>query len=74
MMGRTKTVVEVPIQETRCWTCTYLEETVGMDIDTGKVVKRYKCPKNISLPEMLPPYFAQKCELYKLRLGGENLE
>jgi hypothetical protein len=64
-MGRTKTVAEVPIQQTRCWTCIHLEKTVGINDDAGKVVKRYKCPKTKACQEMLPPYFAEKCGLYR---------
>lgn len=69
-MGRTKTVVNVPISETRCWSCAFLEETVGEEAGSGRIVRRYKCPKNISLPERLPPHFALKCELYKPKLMG----
>jgi len=64
-MGRTKTIVEVPISLTRCWSCAYLEPAIGEDLTTGEIVRRYKCPKNISLPDRLPPHFAEKCELYK---------
>lgn len=71
-MGRTKTVVVVPISQTRCWSCAFLEESVGEDVDTGRIVKRYRCPKNISLPERLPPHFAEKCELYRPKTGEEN--
>jgi len=69
-MGRTKTVVKIPIQHTRCWSCTHLEQTIGEDADTGKIVNRYLCPKNMSLPERVPPYFAEKCELYKPKKEG----
>jgi hypothetical protein len=68
-MGRTKTIVEVPIEHTRCWSCAFLEKTVYEDVSSGRLVNAYKCPKNRLLPERLPEGFAEKCELYKLRLG-----
>ncbi|MEM3618675.1 MAG: hypothetical protein QXK47_06370 [Candidatus Bathyarchaeia archaeon] len=71
-MARTKTVVTVPISQTRCWNCGLLEETVGEDINSGRIIKRYRCPKNISLPERLPPHFAEKCELYRLKTGERH--
>lgn len=63
-MGRTKTIVEVPIEYTRCWSCSLLEPTIGEEVDAGRIVKRYKCPKNAVLPERLPPFFAEKCRDY----------
>ena len=64
-MGRTKTVVEVSIEHTRCWSCAHLEPTLGEDISSGKIVRRFRCPRNTVLPDRLPPHFAKKCELYK---------
>ena len=69
-MGRTKTVVEVPIVQTRCWNCSLLEKMVYEDVSSGRLVNAYKCPKNRMLPERLPAGFAGKCELYKPRLRG----
>ncbi|MBS7635749.1 hypothetical protein KEJ37_00145 [Candidatus Bathyarchaeota archaeon] len=67
-MGRVKTIVKVPIEETRCWSCSLLEKTVGGDSTTGQIVKRYRCPRNAVLPDQLPPYFAEKCELYRRKV------
>jgi len=64
-MGRTKTIAEVPITHTRCWSCALLEKTVYEDVPSGRLVNAYKCPKNRMLPEMLLAYFAEKCELFK---------
>jgi hypothetical protein len=64
-MGRTKTIAEVPITHTRCWSCALLEKAVYEDVSSGRLVNAYKCPKNRILPERLPPYFAEKCELHK---------
>jgi hypothetical protein len=64
-MGRTKTIVEVPITHTRCWSCSLLEKAVVEDASSGRLVERFRCPRNKVLPERLPPYFAEKCEVYK---------
>jgi len=68
-MGRTKTVVTVHISETRCWNCNLLEKAVVEDASSGRLVERFRCPRNTVLPERLPPYFAEKCEVYKPKLG-----
>ena len=68
-MGRTKTVVTVHISQTRCWSCSLLERTVVEDASSGRVVERFRCPRNAVLPEKLPPHFAEKCELYKPKVG-----
>jgi hypothetical protein len=63
-VGRTKTVVEVPIQETRCWDCSLLEHVRFKD-SNGNVAERFRCPRNAFLPKMLLPCFAEKCALFK---------
>jgi hypothetical protein len=62
-MGRTRTIVNVPISETRCWSCSLLEKTVVEK--ASSLIERFRCPRNMVLPERLPPYFAEKCNLYK---------
>ena len=44
-----------------------MEKTLVEDVSCGRLVEGYKCPRNTKLPTMLPPYFAEKCELYKPR-------
>jgi hypothetical protein len=66
-MARTKTVVLVPINKTRCWSCIYLEKTIVEDTSMGRLTEKFRCPQNRVLPERLPPYFAEKCTLYKPR-------
>jgi len=68
-MGRTKTVVTVHISQTRCWSCSLLERTVVEDASSGRLVERFRCPRNAVLPEKLPPHFAEKCGLYKPKVG-----
>ena len=63
-MARKKTVVLVPITETRCGTCALLEKTVYED-SNGKIVEGYRCPLNRVLPPLIEPYFAEKCSLHK---------
>jgi hypothetical protein len=63
-VGRTKKVAEVPIQETLCWNCSLLEHIRFRDFN-GCVVERFRCPKNVFLPRMLMPCFAEKCALFK---------
>ena len=72
-MGRTKTLVEVPIQHTRCWSCTHLEKT-AYENGSGSFVEAYKCPQNIRLPNTLPPHFAEKCRSFKPKSerGNQN--
>jgi len=63
-MPRTKTVIEVPIQQTRCWNCAFLEKKI-YENSGGRLIEAYRCPRNMHLPNMLPPEFAVKCEVYK---------
>ena len=67
-MARKKTIILVPINETRCGTCTLLEKTVYED-SNGKIVEGYKCPLNRVLPPFIEPYFAEKCSLHKPKSG-----
>jgi len=69
---RTKTVVEVPIEHTRCWSCRLLEPMIGEEAGTRRIVKSYKCPKNAVLPERLPPFFAEKCRDYTPKEKGKS--
>jgi hypothetical protein len=63
-MPKTKTIIEVSITQTRCWSCKHLEKVVGEDPSSGSLVEKFKCSRNAALPERLPPHFAEKCELY----------
>ena len=63
-MGRARTVVEVPIQETRCWSCSLLEHVRFKD-SNGCVAERLRCSRNAVLPKMLLSCFAEKCALFK---------
>jgi hypothetical protein len=63
-MGRRKTVVEVPIEDTQCWNCSLLDHVRFKD-SNGNVAERFRCPKNARLPKMLLPCFAEKCSLFK---------
>ena len=67
-MARKKTIILVPIMETRCGTCVLLEKTVYEDSD-GRIVESYKCPLNRVLPPFIEPYFAEKCSLHKHKSG-----
>jgi hypothetical protein len=61
---RTRTVVEVLIEEMRCWNCSLLEHVQFKD-SNGNVAERFRCPKNAFLPRMLLPCFAEECALFK---------
>jgi len=68
-MGRTKTVVMVPIQETRCGGCAHLETAIVKD-PKGRIRRVFRCPRNRVLPDTLEPFFAVKCGLFKAVEGG----
>jgi len=68
-MGRTKTVVTVPIQQSRCGGCIYLETVIVKDAE-GRILRVFRCPRNRVLPAMVEPFFAVKCGFYKSGEGG----
>jgi len=68
-MGRTKTVVTVPIQQSRCGGCIYLETVIVKDAE-GRIRRVFRCPRNRVLPAMVEPFFAVKCGFYKSGEGG----
>jgi hypothetical protein len=63
-LGRRNKVVEMPIEETRCWNCSLLEHVRSKD-SNGHIAERFRCPKNAFLARMLLPGFAEKCALFK---------
>jgi hypothetical protein len=63
-MGR-KRAVMAHISQTRCWSCKLLEKLVVENASNGKIVEKFRCPRNTVLPEWLPPHFAEKCGLYR---------
>ena len=68
-MGRTKTVVTVPIQQSRCGGCIHLETVIVKDAE-GNMRRVFRCPRNRVLPAMVEPFFAAKCGFYKSGEGG----
>jgi len=68
-MGRTKTVVTVPIQQSRCGGCIHLDTAIVKDAE-GRMRRVFRCPRNRVLPAMVEPFFAVKCGLYKSGEGG----
>jgi hypothetical protein len=69
LMGRTRTVVTVPIQQSRCGGCAHLETTIVKDAK-GRMCRVFRCPRNRVLPAMVEPFFAVKCGLFKAGEGG----
>lgn len=47
----------VHISQTRCWTCVHLRKNL--------YAGGYSCIQNRSLPDMLPPWFGEKCGKYE---------
>jgi len=68
-MGRTRTVVTVPIQQSRCGGCAHLETVIVKDAE-GNIRRVFRCPRNRVLPAMVEPFFAVKCGLFKVGEGG----
>ena len=48
----------VPIERTKCWSCAELKQRKDGE---------FTCPKNASLPRVLPYYFGEKCPNYWIR-------
>jgi len=69
LMGRTRTVVTVPIQQSRCGGCAHLETTIVKDAK-GRMCRVFRCPRNRVLPAMVEPFFAVKSGLFKAGEGG----
>jgi len=63
-MGRTRIVVEVPIEQIRCWNCAFLEQATFLDGE-GNPSLGYRCPQNVKLDARMPFYFAEKCARFK---------
>jgi len=68
-MGRTKTRVSVPIQQTRCGGCALLESAYVIT-PKGRIRRVFRCPRNRVLPAEVEPFFAVKCGLFKAVGGG----
>jgi hypothetical protein len=63
-MGRTRVVVEVPIEQIRCWACSFLEQASFLDGE-GRLVPGFRCPQNVKLDARMPFYFAEKCARFR---------
>jgi hypothetical protein len=66
MKGEKKALI--PINATRCGSCTFLERTIAED-SNGRITEWFKCPKNRVLPSFAEPFFAEKCSMYKPKTG-----